>query len=219
MTKLFHVNIQVKKMKVDALFDSGSQETIIEVDLVKKLGMEVRDHPNPYPLGWVHKDVDLKKSQVKYKARNDQHITNKTFKVGDIVWLQLNKEKLQGLGKKIKDLGYAPFEILEKVGDNVYRINLPPYMHIYSVVNVENLKLYEPSMLDQEEEQVLHSVGNLAPDAKAKLIEDTVLQKRSRTKRQGKQDLWQIGLKGQLPGKAKWYTREKVEEIFPHLIQ
>jgi hypothetical protein len=169
----------------------------------------------------IHLQVQetLQKSQEKYKARHDQHRTEKSFKVGDRVWLQLNKERLQGPGKKIKALRYGPFEILEKVGDNAYRLSLPPYMHIYSVVNVENLKLYEPSMLDQEEEQVLPSVEDLAPDAQAELTEDTVLQKRSRTTRQGQHDLWQIGLKGQLPGKAKWYTREKVEEKFPHLIQ
>jgi len=92
-------------------------------------------------------------------------------------------------------------------------------MHIYSFVNVENLKLYEPSMLDQEEEQVLHFVEDLAPDAQAELTEDTILQKRSTTTRQGQQDLWQIGLKRQLPDEAKWYTREKVEEKFPHFIQ
>jgi hypothetical protein len=53
-----------------------------------------------------------------------------------------------GSGKNIKALWYAPFEVLEKVGDTTYRIDLPPYMHIYSIVNVDNLKLYEPSMLD-----------------------------------------------------------------------
>jgi hypothetical protein len=57
---------------------------------------------------------------------------------------------------------------LEKVGDNAYKLNLPPYMHIYSVVNVENLKLYEPSMLDQEE-QVLPTKEGIAPDAQAEL--------------------------------------------------
>jgi hypothetical protein len=46
---------------------------------------------------------------------------------------------------------YGPFEVLEKVGYNCYKLSLPPYMHIYSVGNVENLKLYEPSMLDEEE--------------------------------------------------------------------
>jgi hypothetical protein len=70
----------------------------------------------------------------------------------------MNKEILLGPSNKIKALWYGPFELLEKVGDNAYRLTLPPYMHnylvvnmdIYSVVNVENLKLYEPSILDQE---------------------------------------------------------------------
>jgi len=57
---------------------------------------------------------------VKYKARHDQQITEKSFKVGDRVYLQLNKERMQRSGKKIKDLRYGPFEILEKVGDNAY---------------------------------------------------------------------------------------------------
>jgi hypothetical protein len=28
--------------------------------LVNKLGLEVHDHPSPYPLGWVKKDVEIK---------------------------------------------------------------------------------------------------------------------------------------------------------------
>ena len=60
MTKLFYVKIHDNKMKIDALFDSGSQSNLIAADLVKKLGMEVHDHPNPYTLGWVHKDAEMK---------------------------------------------------------------------------------------------------------------------------------------------------------------
>jgi hypothetical protein len=91
-------------------------------------------------------------------------------------------------------------------------------MCIYLVVNVENLKLYDPSMLELEEEQVLPTIEDLTPDAQEELVEDTVLQKKSRTKRQGQHDLFQIELKGQLPRKAKWYSREE-EDKFPHLIQ
>ena len=69
----------------------------------------------------------------------------------------------------------GPFEVLKKVGDNAYRLSLPPYMHIYSVVNVENLKLDDPSMLDQEEEKVLPSIEELAPDAQEELVDYTVL--------------------------------------------
>ena len=38
-----------------------------------------------------------------------------------------------GAGKKIKALRYGPFEILENVVDNAYRLSLPPYMCIYSM--------------------------------------------------------------------------------------
>jgi hypothetical protein len=69
MIKFFHIKIQVKKTKMDALFGSGSQANIIEVDLVKKLRLEVCDHPIPYPLGWVNKDAKIKvmkQCKIKY---------------------------------------------------------------------------------------------------------------------------------------------------------
>jgi hypothetical protein len=71
-------------------------------------------------------------------------------------------------------LWYVPFDVLEKVGENSYTLILPAYMRIYSIVNVENIKLCEPSMLDLEEEQVLPSIEDLAPDAQVKLTEDTI---------------------------------------------
>eukprot|EP01018_Ginkgo_biloba_P019707 Gb_27715 [translate_table: standard] len=64
-TRLFHVKVQVKKTKVDALFDTYSQANLIAEELVQKLGLETYDHPHPYPLGWVHKDVELQvKNQI-----------------------------------------------------------------------------------------------------------------------------------------------------------
>jgi hypothetical protein len=64
-------------------------------------------------------------------------------------------------------------------------------MHIYLVVNVDNLKIYEPSMLDQEtEEQVLPTIEELPLETHIELVEDTFLQKKSRTTRQGQNELW-----------------------------
>jgi hypothetical protein len=60
MTNLFHVNTRVKKTKIDVLFDFGSHDNLIVVDLISKLGLEVHDHPIPYPLGWVKKDANIK---------------------------------------------------------------------------------------------------------------------------------------------------------------
>jgi hypothetical protein len=49
-------------------------------------------------------------------------------------------------------------------------------MRIYSAVNVENLKFCEPSMLDEENEDTfLPTIEELAPDAKAESVENTIL--------------------------------------------
>jgi len=45
---------------VDVLFESNSKSNLIAKYLVSKLGLEVHDHPHPYPLGWVNKDVELR---------------------------------------------------------------------------------------------------------------------------------------------------------------
>jgi hypothetical protein len=76
----------------------------------------------------------------------------------------LKNKRLPGHGNKIKALWYVPFNILNNVGDNYYIHRLPPYMFIYSRVNVENLKLYEPTMVDQKEGQVLALIEKLALD-------------------------------------------------------
>jgi hypothetical protein len=45
MPKLFHIKVQVKKTKVYALFDSGSQANLMLEDLMSKLELEAHDHP------------------------------------------------------------------------------------------------------------------------------------------------------------------------------
>ena len=47
----------------------------------------------------------------------------------------------KGEGEKLKPIRYGPFRILEKIGENAFRLDLPAYMHIYSVVNANFLRL------------------------------------------------------------------------------
>ena len=76
------------------------------------------------------------------------------FQVGDEVWLYISKERLQGEGKKLKPICYGPFQILENIGNNAFKLDLPSYMQIYFVVNVENLRLYEPTLIEDQGESV-----------------------------------------------------------------
>ena len=45
-------------------------------------------------------------------------------------------------------------ELLHKVGNNDFWLELSPYMQMYFIVNVENLKLYEPPMIVDQYVQV-----------------------------------------------------------------
>jgi hypothetical protein len=97
----------------------------------------------------VHQEITkhLEKIQEQYKARHDKHKVDHQFEVGDRVWLHISRERLKGEGNKIKPIHYGPFTILDKSGTNYFRLDLLLYMHIYSVVNIENLKLFEPPMI------------------------------------------------------------------------
>ena len=61
---------------------------------------------------------------------------------------------LQGEGKMIKPIRYGPFRILEKIGNNAFKLDVPSYMKIYVVVNVENLRLYEPPLIEDQGENI-----------------------------------------------------------------
>jgi hypothetical protein len=72
---------------------------------------------------------------------------------------------LKGEGKKIKPIRYGPFTILDKSGTNAFCLDVSPYMQIYSVVNVENLKRFEtPMIMDQDKEVSIPSIDEFAPE-------------------------------------------------------
>ena len=78
----------------------------------------------------------------------------------------------------MKPIRHEPFAILEKVGNNAFRLELPPYMQMYSIVNVENSKLYEPPMIvDQDVQVQVPFVDEFALEYLNELKEDVILGK------------------------------------------
>jgi hypothetical protein len=66
MNELFHIRVVSKHTKINTLFDLGSQVNLISEALFKKMGLETKPHPKPYPLGWV---CDKEKLNVTKKCR------------------------------------------------------------------------------------------------------------------------------------------------------
>ena len=126
------------------------------------------------------------------------------FQVGDQVWLYISKDRMQGEGKKLKPIRYGPFKLLEKIGENVFRLDLQAYMHIYSIVNAENLRLFEPSLIEDPEEKIqLPSIDDLLPEYLNELQEDTTLERKVRNTCRGDVECLRIGLKGSQSSSAK----------------
>jgi len=67
--EIFHIRVIINHTQVETLFDTRSQANLILESLVKKLGLETRPHPKPYPLGWIHDKEKLnvtKQCKVKF---------------------------------------------------------------------------------------------------------------------------------------------------------
>ena len=88
-----------------------------------------------------------------------------------------------------------------------------------SVVNVENLRLYEPPLIDDQMSDVqLPSIGYFLREFLDELKEDTALDRRTRASKRGSVDYLLVGLKGTKPNKEKWMEVCKVRELYPHLL-
>jgi hypothetical protein len=58
------------------------------------------------------------------------------------------KKSLQGLIRKIHPPCYGPYTITKVVGDNYFEINLPPFLVLHPLFNVDLLRPYFPALLD-----------------------------------------------------------------------
>ncbi len=126
---------------------------------------------------------------------------------------------MQGEGKKLKPIRYGPFRILEKIGENAFHLHLPAYMLIYSVVNEDCLRLFEPSLIeDPKEQSQLPSIDDLLPEYLNELKEDTVLDRKVRTTCRGDVEYLRVGHKGSKPSSAKWIEIGQVRQLYPHLV-
>jgi hypothetical protein len=62
-----------------------------------------------------------------------------SFDVGDLVWIYLSRDRYPlGTYNKLKPRKFGPCQILEKMGNNAYRVQLPDDMNITNVFNVRH---------------------------------------------------------------------------------
>ena len=66
------------------------------------------------------------------------------FQPGDWVWIHLRKERFpQDRKSKLQQRGDGPFEIIEKIGDNAYKLDLQGKYGVSSTFNMADLSPYD----------------------------------------------------------------------------
>jgi hypothetical protein len=79
-------------------------------------------------LAQQHTDVTttLKEDQDRAKKRHDKQRNSMSLKPEDRLWLHLDKKCFKGQHHKLLPIKYGSYTILEKIGENAYRLDLPP---------------------------------------------------------------------------------------------
>jgi len=85
----------------------------------------------------------IEKANMSYSAQANKHRRPRVFQPGDLVWIHLRKERFPAQRKtKLMPRADGPFEVLERINDNAYRIDLPGDYGVSATFNVADLSPY-----------------------------------------------------------------------------
>jgi len=139
-----------------------------------------------------------------------------SFQPGDRFWIHLDQKHNKDQHHKLIPIRYGPYTILQKIGENTHRLDLPPQLGIQNVINVNHMKLFEPPLLE-EPVTITHPVDK-SVDFQLPSAKDTLMDTRTRSIRHQAYTSYPVAHQGKNPSQAKWMTAEVVHRMFPHIL-
>lgn len=110
--------------------ERGSLDGTRKAELVKSLHEKVR--------------LQIEKKNKHYASQANKGRRSVMFEPGDWVWVHFRKEHFPEQRKsKLQPRGDGPFQVLEKVNDNAYKLDLPGEYNVSATFNVSDLSLYD----------------------------------------------------------------------------
>ena len=92
----------------------------------------------------LQENLHMARNRMKQQA--DQHHSERTFQVSDMVFLRLHPYKQSSLKlkghQKLAPKFYGPYKVLQKIGYVAYKLELPPPSHIHPLFHVSCLKKF-----------------------------------------------------------------------------
>nr|KYP42079.1 Transposon Ty3-I Gag-Pol polyprotein [Cajanus cajan] len=114
------------------------KEGTSRAEFVKKLPERVRNH--------------IQSQTEKYTKYNNKGRKEVIFNEGDWVWLHLRKDRYPSKRKsKLSPRGDRPFQILKRINNNAYVLDLPSEYGVSPSINISDLSLFT-GLADQEKD-------------------------------------------------------------------
>ena len=160
----------------------------------------------------------LQHQQEQQRTQHNKHRREVLFKAGDKVLL--DREALPGVrdgpSAKLGPRRFGPYEVVEAVGHNAYRLELPQHLKVHPVINVKFLSAAEDPTPEMEEEAPLNPPPMLV-DGEEEFEVERILGHRVRNGRlellirwlgyDASEDLWE-------PADALTHAKEAVAEYW-----
>ena len=100
-----------------------------KAEMIKKLHEKVR--------------LNIEKRTEQYIKQANKGRKQVIFEPGDWVWLHLRKERFSGQRKsKLQPRGDGPFQVIARINDNAYKLDLPGEYNVSATFNVSDLSPY-----------------------------------------------------------------------------
>ena len=104
------------------------------------------------------------------------------------------------------------------MGDNAFELSIPPFLGLHPMFNVDRLRPYFPPLLDTSDIAEQLQPTELNPDCMEQAATDRIMDTQIKNTRQQNIQLYRVVKAGQLLQQGKWFTREQVQQKFPHLM-
>jgi hypothetical protein len=156
----------------------------------------------------------LQQAQDRMKTQADKHRTDRSFEVGEWVFVKLRAHRQNSvvtrINAKLAARYYGPYPILERIGAVAYKLRLPEGSRVHPVFHVSLLKKAVGQYNDDQE------LLDLMPEEQGEVFEPEAVLAERRIQQQGevvKQLL--IHWKGKTVEEATWENYVMLKSQFP----
>jgi hypothetical protein len=157
---------------------------------------------------------NLAQAQARTKKYADMNRTERSFSVGDMVYLKLQPFGHTAFGLhqnlKLSSKFYGPFRILAKVGQAAYKLHLPGTADIHPIFHVSQLKKHlGPRVVPKD------NLPMVTPDGHIKVQSVSVLDTRAMQRRDEVVTQWLIQRQNLSADQATWEDKLFIKATFP----